>query len=102
LLSLTSVKEVNQDELGGGLEEARMLEMLQQQPIVATPELLFKLSKKIAQLTRVIYHVHQQNDLHESEVIGIVSAYENLIIHVGQTLLSIILVRFENDWPLIC
>lgn len=40
------------------------------------PDLHHKMSKKIAQLTRVIYHLNTKNDEHESNLRNIIAAYE--------------------------
>ncbi|KAI9188794.1 hypothetical protein H9P43_000216 [Blastocladiella emersonii ATCC 22665] len=45
-----------------------------------TPELGYKLSKKIAQLTKVIYAVHLRNDHHHAEMCSVVEAYEAHIL----------------------
>ncbi|KAJ1515628.1 hypothetical protein HMI54_009166 [Coelomomyces lativittatus] len=47
--------------------------------IAATPELIFKMSKKIAQLTKVIYVVNLKNDLHHREVEEISNNFKLII-----------------------
>lgn len=41
------------------------------------PDLQHKMSKKIAQLTKVIYMLHSKNDEHEAELQGLEDAYES-------------------------
>jgi len=43
------------------------------------PDLHHKMSKKIAQLTKVIYHLNTKNDDHEYEIQGLTEAYESEI-----------------------
>ena len=47
------------------------------------PDLHLKMSKKIAQLTKVVYHLNTRNDDHEYELQGVVDAYEQEIDEVG-------------------
>ncbi len=46
------------------------------------PDLHHKMSKKIAQLTKVIYHLNSKNDDYESEIKAMSNAHENEIEHV--------------------
>ena len=45
-------------------------------------DLHVKMSKKIAQLTKVVYHLNTRNDDHEYELQGVVDAYEQEIDEV--------------------
>ncbi|KAJ3374658.1 hypothetical protein GGF31_006555 [Allomyces arbusculus] len=74
--------------------------LLAEYPIDATPELLFKLSKKVAQLTKVIYQVNLENDHHHAEVADIVESYEVALRHEEETasqLTAELKRRFEDD-----
>ena len=46
------------------------------QPPVVTPDMMFKISKKIAQLTKVIYSLNTRNDDLELELEGLRANYE--------------------------
>ena len=46
------------------------------QPPVVTPDMMFKISKKIAQLTKVIYSLNTRNDDLELELEGVRANYE--------------------------
>jgi hypothetical protein len=46
------------------------------------PDLHHKMSKKIAQLTKVIFHLNSRNEEHESDVKGLSDSYENEIDQV--------------------
>jgi hypothetical protein len=46
------------------------------------PDLHLKMSKKIAQLTKVVYHLNTRSDDHEYELQGVVDAYEQEIDEV--------------------
>ena len=46
------------------------------QPSAVTPEMMFKISKKIAQLTKVIYSLNTRNDDLELELEGMRANYE--------------------------
>ena len=48
----------------------------------AISDLHFKMSKKIAQLTKVIYHLHTKNDDHEWEMKNVSEQYENEITEI--------------------
>jgi hypothetical protein len=48
----------------------------------AFPDLHHKMSKKIAQLTKVIYHLNSKNEMHEAEVQGVQDLYESEIDEV--------------------
>ncbi|KAJ3179457.1 hypothetical protein HDU85_004867 [Gaertneriomyces sp. JEL0708] len=50
--------------------------------VVATPEVVYKLSKKIAQLTKVIYYLNTKSEDHVIEVQSLVEAYEDEIQRV--------------------
>lgn len=45
----------------------------------AFPDLHHKMSKKIAQLTKVIYHLNTKNDMHDAELQGVQDMYESEI-----------------------
>ncbi len=53
-----------------------------------TPELHFKLCKKIAQLTKVVYHLHTKNEDHEAEIRELAIAYEQQIDEVFNSLFN--------------
>ena len=46
-------------------------------PSVVTPDMLYKLSKKIAQLTKVIYSLNTKNDDLEVDLEAMKSSYED-------------------------
>ena len=48
----------------------------------AFPDIHHKMSKKIAQLTKVIYHLNTKNDSHEQELQRLQDAYETEIDEV--------------------
>jgi hypothetical protein len=52
------------------------------------PDLHHKMSKKIAQLTRVIYHLNTINENHESVIAGVRYDYETEIRSIVQDSLS--------------
>ena len=43
------------------------------------PDISFKMSKKIAQLTKVIFYLNTKSEDHETEVTSLTNAYENEI-----------------------
>ena len=49
--------------------------------IVAPPETVYKMAKKIAQLTKVIYFLNTKNEDHDDEIEDITDAYE---VHIDQ------------------
>jgi hypothetical protein len=53
------------------------------QPQDAFPDLHHRMSKKIAQLTKVIYHLNTKNDVHELEMKGVQQLYESEIDEVS-------------------
>ncbi|KNE69197.1 hypothetical protein AMAG_13589 [Allomyces macrogynus ATCC 38327] len=81
-------------------EDEQIAALLAEYPIDATPELLFKLSKKVAQLTKVVYQVNLENDHHHAEVADIVESYEAALRHEEETasrLTAELKRRFEDD-----
>lgn len=46
------------------------------EPVVVTPDMLYKLSKKIAQLTKVIYSLNTRNDDLEVDLEAVKNTYE--------------------------
>ena len=49
--------------------------------IMAPPETVYKMAKKIAQLTKVIYYLNTKNEDHDDELEDITGAYE---LHIDQ------------------
>ena len=47
------------------------------------PDLHHKMSKKIAQLTKVIYHLNSKNEEHSDDLTSLADAYETEIDGVG-------------------
>ncbi|KAJ3080344.1 hypothetical protein HDU99_008642, partial [Rhizoclosmatium hyalinum] len=45
--------------------------------VFAPPEVVFKMSKKIAQLTKVIYYLNTKNEDHNVEIQSLIDAYED-------------------------
>ncbi|KAJ3404898.1 hypothetical protein HDU80_002205 [Chytriomyces hyalinus] len=45
--------------------------------VIAPPEVVFKMSKKIAQLTKVIYYLNTKNEDHNVEIQSLIDAYED-------------------------
>ncbi|KNE68695.1 hypothetical protein AMAG_13339 [Allomyces macrogynus ATCC 38327] len=81
-------------------EDEQIAALLAEYPIDATPELLFKLSKKVAQLTKVIYQVNLENDHHHAEVADIVESYEAALRHEEETAIRLtaeVKRLFEDD-----
>lgn len=48
------------------------------------PDLHHKMSKKIAQLTKVIYHLNSKNEEHNDDLTSLADAYETEIDGVGR------------------
>lgn len=46
------------------------------------PDLSFKMCKKIAQLTKVVHHLHSQTELHQKAIREVAVHYENVIDEV--------------------
>ena len=61
---------------GGGEASAVSAQGGGQPPTVVTPDMLYKLSKKIAQLTKVIYSLNTRNDDLEVDLETVRSNYE--------------------------
>ena len=59
----------------GGVQPSAMAQV----PADSFPDLHHKMSKKIAQLTKVIYHLNTKNDMHDAEVQGVQDLYESEI-----------------------
>ncbi|ORY37894.1 hypothetical protein BCR33DRAFT_769488 [Rhizoclosmatium globosum] len=50
--------------------------------VFAPPEVVFKMSKKIAQLTKVIYYLNTKNEDHNVEIQSLIDAYEDELTEV--------------------
>ena len=56
--------------------------------IDATPDIIYKMSKKIAQLTKVIYYLNTKHEDHEAEIHNLTDAYESEIDRVSKELIQ--------------
>ncbi|KAI9352619.1 hypothetical protein BDR26DRAFT_196572 [Obelidium mucronatum] len=67
--------------------------------VIAPPEVVFKMSKKIAQLTKVIYYLNTKNEDHNVEIQSLIDAYEEELAEVikdGTTQVADLKVRLET------
>ncbi|PRP87422.1 condensin, SMC5-subunit [Planoprotostelium fungivorum] len=70
------------------------------------PDTGYKMCKKIAQLTKVVHHLHSQNEMHQQNVREVALNYEGIIDevknhHVSITLIQVKIVKDAN-WKLNC
>ena len=61
----------------GSFDSGDLISGSEETPVVVTPDLLYKLSKKIAQLTKVIYSLNTKNDDLEIDLEVMRSSYED-------------------------
>ncbi|TPX68859.1 hypothetical protein SpCBS45565_g02845 [Spizellomyces sp. 'palustris'] len=67
--------------------------------VVAPPDVVYKLSKKIAQLTKVIYYLNTKNEDHTTEIQSLAEAYEDEIQEViedGQSRIQVLQSKVED------
>jgi hypothetical protein len=61
-------------------------------------DLHYKMCKKIAQLTKVIYHLHSKNEEHEYEMRDLANAYELQVEQVKRIFIFLELYRIKCSW----
>ncbi|KNC98974.1 uncharacterized protein SPPG_05930 [Spizellomyces punctatus DAOM BR117] len=67
--------------------------------VAAPPDVVYKLSKKIAQLTKVIYYLNTKNEDHTTEIQSLAEAYEDEIQEVvedGQSRIQVLQSKVED------
>ncbi|KAL2912999.1 hypothetical protein HK105_207454 [Polyrhizophydium stewartii] len=96
---LSKERRSRSDREGDASRSASMLSLVPKGPEIP-PDILFKMSKKIAQLTKVIYYLNTKNEDHALEVQGLVDAYEleiNDVIQDGAKMIDEFRLKWEES-----